>query len=1383
MVPGIETRSNRRLIVLIGYFLGMNSCGTWWWIIFAVLIAASLGTRLYKVDEPRHVCWDETHFGKMASWYINRTFFFDVHPPLGKMLIAASGYLTGYDGKFAFNKPGDVYGNTSYVGMRVACAVLGATLTPMTFITSWEMTKSLSAASLSGTLVLFDFGVLTLTQYILLDSYLMFFIVAAVMCLEKFLSYRESPFSVFWWSWMLLTGTCLACAFAVKFVGLFVVLYVGVRTAWDLWEILGDVGKPFVYTMRHFVARTLCLIAWPAALYVLFFYIHLQVLSKTGNGDGHFSSAFQSTLEGNPLHNASMPGELAFGAEITIKNNRVGGAYLHSHFHLYPVGVGARQQQVTTYSHKDPNNVWVVKPYDAPIPPLNGTDEIELVKNGDLIRLEHKLTRRNLHAHKVAAPLSRKHYQVTGYGENGTGDANDIWKIEIYGKSTGGDVIHPVRTTFRLIHYITGCGLFSHNKNLPRWGFEQMEVTCNPNLRNDNNRWNIEEINFPRMPNVSMEMYKPSFFEKFVEAHAVMLQGNAGLKPKPGEAYAKPWQWPIDFRGQWFSAVDSLHIYLLGNPVIWWGNIVLLGVFLCCLFLNAVKAQRGIEESPSESARKRQINWACLWLFVGWSLHYLPFWGMGRILYYHHYFPALHFSTMISALTVDYSLQTVCAMLPNRYASGLVHWTLGVIVAVVAYRCLADHIANKATSTSQKEVIIENSLVSRAFVKVTEGIDMSSESESSGSELIVSVDASVENVEELPESEPEWETESSVNRVGSEFITSPKEPCFSAEIGEECSKTTYSPNPIEVTESSVVPNKERSTSPVGLGLCRRIYSDDSWDEEMPLPNALPRGPAVSSVKPVLGKCVLVDRRTFRVDMGFHEKAIEEFKSIPSRIYDMTSKRWSFALTDHVKLMSKLNALRPHVAVAEIPKHVVEVSSLIAHFLANAEKPRVPNISLGAVEPYLASSLMPFQKDGVRYNWAHDVTRWMPSLLAADVCVIDSKKAIPSDAKVILISYDLFARRVEEFKNLQKPIGIAIMDEAHMLKNGKTIRAKAARQLLKNVKRIILLTGTPALSRPMELFTQLQLLNCRTFGNFQAFGIRYCDGKKTPFGWDFSGSSHMAELQMLLEDTVMIRRLKKEVLEQLPAKERQVVLLDPSTIEKPTKAMNSLVSQMNNCKIKGMERRGKLLEYFHETGRVKLRAAWGMPVPHIVDCLDYVMDLVESENKFLCFAHHAHVLDGLSETLRKKNIDFIRIDGRTSSDLRRAYCEAFQTREECRVALLSITAAGVGLTLTSANLVVFTELYWNPGILTQAEDRAHRIGQQDCVFIQYLVAAGTADDHLWPMIQQKLDVLSKAGLSKDNFKEADFIEAPAKDRGIASFFETIVEDLNESKNQE
>lgn len=99
--------------------------------------------------------WDETHFGKMGSWYINRTFFFDVHPPLGKMLIGLSGYLTGYNGTFPFTKPGDKYLDTNYVGMRIFCVFLGTLLVPFSFLICYDFTKSITCAILGSSFILF----------------------------------------------------------------------------------------------------------------------------------------------------------------------------------------------------------------------------------------------------------------------------------------------------------------------------------------------------------------------------------------------------------------------------------------------------------------------------------------------------------------------------------------------------------------------------------------------------------------------------------------------------------------------------------------------------------------------------------------------------------------------------------------------------------------------------------------------------------------------------------------------------------------------------------------------------------------------------------------------------------------------------------------------------------------------------------------------------------------------------------------------------------------------------------------------------------------------------------------------------------------------------
>ena len=141
-----------------------------------------------------------------------------------------------------------------------------------------------------------------------------------------------------------------------------------------------------------------------------------------------------------------------------------------------------------------------------------------------------------------------------------------------------------------------------------------------------------------------------------------MFQGNAGLKPKEGEITSRPWQWPINYRveamlltptiltylllqGQFFSG-SSYRVYLLGNPVIWWSNLGFLFVFVVIFACNAIRQQRGYIKSFSEANKDKLV--ACAWLFLGWLLHYVPFWAMGRVLYFHHYFPALLFNSMIT---------------------------------------------------------------------------------------------------------------------------------------------------------------------------------------------------------------------------------------------------------------------------------------------------------------------------------------------------------------------------------------------------------------------------------------------------------------------------------------------------------------------------------------------------------------------------------------------------------------------------------------------------------------------------------------------------------------------------------------------------------------
>ncbi|CAH1263588.1 POMT2 [Branchiostoma lanceolatum] len=653
------------------------------WGVFAAIVALTLGTRFYKLEEPDHICWDETHFGKMGSYYINRTFFFDVHPPLGKMLIGLSGHLTGYDGTFPFEKPGDNYGETKYIGMRTFCVSLGSTVVPLAFLTVWELTWSLPAASVAAALLLFDTGCLTLSQYILLDPIMLCFIMGAVFCQSKFDSLKNRPFSMWWWVWMCGAGCFIALAFSVKFVGLFIILWVGLKTVSDLWDLLGDLTLPLMVIFKHFLARTMCLIVLPAAIYITCFAVHFHTLYKSGSGDGFMSSAFQSTLEGNKLYQAIMPEDIAYGSTITLKNYRPAGGLLHSHWHLYPEGLGAQQQQITAYTHKDDNNYWIIKRYDRnPIP----EDPIQFVKNGDLVRLEHVATRRNLHTHQEPAPITKRHFQVTGYGQNGTGDINDIWKVEVVG-GTEKSRIKTVRSKVRFIHYMTGCALHSHSKTLPKWGWEQLEVTCNPFTRDKNNLWNVEDHINNQLPNGTFAVYQPSFLGKLLESHAVMVQGNSGLKAKEGEVTSQPWQWPLNYRGQRFSGINATDykVYLLGNPVIWWGNLALLAGAMLVFLVEALRTQRGFVDPPQLAEKKSGTLSAARWMAAGWALHYLPFYFMGRVLYFHHYFPAMLFQSMLTAIMYDYFLQIVEHKAQPKVYRRIHQWGTAFVFIILLY--------------------------------------------------------------------------------------------------------------------------------------------------------------------------------------------------------------------------------------------------------------------------------------------------------------------------------------------------------------------------------------------------------------------------------------------------------------------------------------------------------------------------------------------------------------------------------------------------------------------------------------------------------------------------------------------------------------------------
>ncbi|NXG47178.1 SMAL1 protein, partial [Psilopogon haemacephalus] len=533
---------------------------------------------------------------------------------------------------------------------------------------------------------------------------------------------------------------------------------------------------------------------------------------------------------------------------------------------------------------------------------------------------------------------------------------------------------------------------------------------------------------------------------------------------------------------------------------------------------------------------------------------------------------------------------------------------------------------------------------------------------------------------------------------------------------------------------------------------------------------------------VKGKCVLISRLRFEVDIAYSAEVIGVFKQLSSRNYDVNTRKWNFLLEDYPKLMETLQSLLS-VEVEPLPEAVIQ--TFAAQIQKSTSQTDTPDADLSVVDSKIVSSLMPFQREGVnfailrngrllladdmglgktiqaiciaayyrkewpllvvtpssvRFTWAEAFHRWLPSLSPGSTNVIVTGKDNLTASLINIVSFDLLSKMD---KQLKSTFQVVIIDESHFLKNIKTARCRVAMPLLKAAKRVILLSGTPAMSRPAELYTQIMAVQPTFFPQFHSFGLRYCDARKLPWGWDYSGSSNLTELKILLEESIMIRRLKSDVLSQLPAKQRKMVVVAPEGISAKTKAVLAAeAKKMSEGYKSKQQEKEALLVFYNKTAEAKIHSV-----------IEYILELLESGNhKFLVFAHHKIMLDAIVVELEKKHVEYIRIDGSTPSAERQSLCQKFQCSEKQIVAVLSLTAANMGLTLSAADLVVFAELFWNPGILIQAEDRAHRIGQTSSVNVHYLVAKGTADDYLWPMIQEKIKVLGEAGLSETNFSE-------------------------------
>ncbi|KAF4097552.1 DNA annealing helicase and endonuclease ZRANB3 isoform X1 [Onychostoma macrolepis] len=391
---------------------------------------------------------------------------------------------------------------------------------------------------------------------------------------------------------------------------------------------------------------------------------------------------------------------------------------------------------------------------------------------------------------------------------------------------------------------------------------------------------------------------------------------------------------------------------------------------------------------------------------------------------------------------------------------------------------------------------------------------------------------------------------------------------------------------------------------------------------------------------------------------------------------------------------------------------------------------------------------------LKYPWIEELEKWIPELDPRDINLVESRTDTMSisTSKVTILGYGLLttdARPLLEALNKQR-FSVVLVDESHYLKSRNAARSKILVPIIQNAKRAILLTGTPALGRPEELFMQIDALYPRRFGTWSDYAKKYCNAHYKFFGarrqWDCRGASHLDELHQRLSE-IMIRRLKNQVLTQLPPKIRQRIPFD--LLKDAAKEASASFEQWE--KLMSSESENQFVEVMSLITHMYKQTA----VAKAGAVKDYIKMMLETEQlKFLVFAHHLSMLQACTEAVIEAKASYIRIDGSVPSAERIQLVHRFQNDPDTRVAILSIQAAGQGLTFTAASHVVFAELCWNPGHIKQAEDRAHRIGQTTTVHIHYLIAKGTFDTVMWAMLNRKETVTGSALNGKKEYLKAE-----------------------------
>ena len=367
---------------------------------------------------------------------------------------------------------------------------------------------------------------------------------------------------------------------------------------------------------------------------------------------------------------------------------------------------------------------------------------------------------------------------------------------------------------------------------------------------------------------------------------------------------------------------------------------------------------------------------------------------------------------------------------------------------------------------------------------------------------------------------------------------------------------------------------------------------------------------------------------------------------------------------------------------------------------------------------------------LKINWQREIANYSDR----PVFIAEGKK-FSTESDFVIVNYDILknfhdTKTKEESLLEQSKFDLVILDEAHMISNVQAQRTKIINSFAKKISRVWLLTGTPMTSRPMNYYNLLNLIESPVAQNWKAYAIRYCQGYQFTAGkrkvWNVSGASNLEELRDRTSKQIL-RRLKEEVLD-LPDK-----IITPVYLRLKSKEYESLMGEYYDWYDKNPDESSSLTVQFSKLMKVRKVIA----NEKVRQTIDFAENILEQGKKVIIFTNFTDTLQTIYQHFGKQAVY---LDGSCSNSMRQQAVDSFQTDEKIRVFVGNLKAAGVGLTLTSAEVVIMNDLSFVPAEHSQAEDRAYRYGQKSNVLVYYPIYDNTIEAAIYDILNKKKQII-------------------------------------------